>query len=75
MGFHIKTTDELVELAKAGCGFVLDVGRRNTDELVRIAAAAKKSGSTIIFRKTAVRKKEALLKIAAAGKAHVIFES
>ena len=75
MGFSIKTTDELVELAKAGGGFVLEAGRRNTDELVRIAAAARKSGTTIILRKMAVRKNESLMKIAAAGKGHVIFES
>ena len=75
MGLSIKTTNELVELAKAGGGFVLDVGRRNTDELVRIAAAARKSGSTIIFRNMAVRKNESLIKIAEAGKRHVIFES
>lgn len=75
MGLSTKTTDDLVEVAKAGGGFVLDVGRRNTDELVRIAAAARKSGSTIIFRKIAVRKNESLIKIAAAGKGHVIFES
>jgi len=75
MGFNLKTTDELVELAKAGGGFVLEVGKRNTDELVRIAEAARKSGSTVTFRKISVRKNESLTKIAAAGKGHVIFES
>ncbi|HID29088.1 MAG TPA: hypothetical protein EYP19_03690 [Desulfobacterales bacterium] len=75
MGFNLKTTDELVELAKAGGGFVLEVGKRNTDELVRIAEAARKSRSTVIFRKIGVRKNASLMKIAAAGKGHVIFES
>jgi hypothetical protein len=75
MGFSARTTDELIELTKAGAGFVLDVGRRNTDELVRIAAAARKSGSTIIFRKVGFRKNESLMKIAMAGKGHVLFES
>jgi hypothetical protein len=75
MGFSTKTTEELIQLARAGGGFVLDVGRRNTDDLVRIASAAKKSGSTVIFRKTGARRNESLIKIAAAGKRHVIFES
>jgi hypothetical protein len=75
MGFSLKTTDELIEIARAGGGFVLEVGRRNTDELVRIAAAARKSGSTVVFRKMATRKQESLMKIAEAGKGHVIFES
>jgi len=75
MGLSMKTTDELIGLAKAGAGFVLDAGRRSTDELIRIVAAARKSGSTIILRKVALRKTEALTRIAEAGKGHVIFES
>jgi hypothetical protein len=75
MGFSKMATDDLVEIARAGGGFVLEVGRRNTDELVRIAAAARKSGSTVVFTKMLARKKEALMKIATAGKGHVIFES
>lgn len=75
MGLSMKRTDDLIGLAMAGAGFVLDAGRRSTDELIRIVAAARKSGSTIILRKVALRKTEALLKIAEAGKGHVIFES
>ena len=55
-------------------GLVLEGGKRTADELAKIAAAAKRSGSTVIFRKTALRKTQALTRIAAAGKGHVIFE-
>jgi hypothetical protein len=75
MGFHLKTTDELVRIAKAGGGLVLEGGRRTTDELAKIAEAAKRSSSLVIFRGVALRKTEALEKIAAAGKGHIIFES
>ena len=75
MGLSMKTTEELVGLAKAGAGFVLDAGRRSSEELIRIVAAARKSGATIILRKVALRKNEALMRIAEAGKGHVIFES
>jgi hypothetical protein len=75
MGLHLKTTDELVKIASAGAGLVLEVGKRNADELTRIAAAAKRAGGLIVFRNIAVRKTETLEKIAQAGKGHVIFES
>jgi len=53
---------------------VLEGGKRTADELAKIAVAAKRSGSTVIFRGTALRKTEGLTRIAAAGKGHVIFE-
>lgn len=75
MGFRMKTTEELVKIATAGGGLVVEAGRRTTDELIGIAAAAKHSGATVIFRNMAVRKTDALIKIAAAGKGKVIFEA
>jgi len=75
MGFSMKTTDELVKIVAAGGGLVFEPGRRTTDELTRIAAAAKHSGATVVLRNMAVRKTDALIKIASAGKGKVIFES
>jgi hypothetical protein len=75
MGFRMKTTDELIKIAGAGGGFVLEAGRRSTDELVRIATAAKWSGATVIFMNVAMRKTDDLAKIAASAKGHVIFGS
>jgi DNA replication protein len=71
----MKTTDELVRIASAGGGFVVEAGRRTTEELVKISAAARQSGATVVFRNMGIRKTEALLKIAAAGKGKVVFES
>jgi hypothetical protein len=53
----------------------LEAGRRTTDELIGISAAAKRSGAIVVFRNMAMRKTDALVKIAAAGKGKVIFES
>lgn len=74
MSLSMKTTDELIKIATAGGGFVLEAGRRTTEELVRIAGAARHSGATVIFKNMAVRKTNDLAKIAAAGKGRVIFE-
>ncbi len=74
MGLGMKSTEELIRIAAAGGGFILEGGRRPTDELTKIAAAAKRSGATVIFRNMAVRKTEDLAKIAAAGKGCIIFE-
>jgi hypothetical protein len=75
MSLSMRTTDELIKIATAGGGLVLEAGRRPTDELARIAAAAKRSGASMIFRHVAARKTEDLVRIAAAGKGTVIFES
>ncbi len=75
MGFSMKTTDELFKIVAAGGGLVLEAGRRTTDELIGISAAAKRSGAIVVFRNMAMRKTDSLVKIAAAGKGKVIFES
>ena len=75
MSLSMRTTEELVRIVNAGGGLVLEVTRRPTDELAKIAAAAKRSGATVIFRHVATRKTDDLAKIAAAGKGVVIFES
>lgn len=75
MGLGMKTTDELVKIAAAGGGLVVEAGRRTTEELMRISAAAKHSGATVVFRNVAMRKTDALVRIAGAGKGRVIFES
>lgn len=75
MGFNMKKTDELVQIASAGGGLVLEAGRRTTDELIKIAAAARQAGAIIVFKNMALRKTAALVKIAAAGKGKVIFYS
>lgn len=74
MGLGMKKTEELIKIASTGGGFALEAGRRTTDELTKIATAAKRSGATVTFRNMAVRKTDDLVRIAAAGKGHVVFD-
>jgi hypothetical protein len=70
----MKTTDELIKIAASGGGLIFEAGKRTTDELANIAAAARRSGATVIFRNSAIRKTDSLVRIAVAGKGHVFFE-
>jgi hypothetical protein len=65
---------QLVRIPGAGGGLVVGAGRRTTDKLIKIWAAAKQSGTTLVLRNMAVRKTGALVKITAVGKGKVIFE-
>lgn len=64
-----RLVEELVRIASAGGGFTTDASRRSTEELVRIAAAAKNGGHRPRIRFTGldVRSTDELVRIAAAG--------
>ena len=69
-----RTTDELVRIAHAGGGFRLDTSGRQTEELVRIVAAATTNNTTVIFAGMGLRSTDDLITIGNAGKGCVIFE-
>ena len=46
MSFPGKTTDDLINIMRAGAGMRIDVLGRTTDELMQIAAAAKSRGGS-----------------------------
>lgn len=73
MSFQSRTTDDLIRIAAAGGGFVLDAAARPTDDLIRIAAAASNNRAQIVFRGLAARPVEDLIRIGAAGKGAVQF--
>lgn len=68
------TTDNLVRIAAAGGGIILDCGTMTTDSLVRIAAAAANSGSKIILTNLGKKTTDNLVRIAAAGKGNVVLD-
>ena len=70
----VKRTDDLVRIAAAGGGLVINGNMRRTDELVRIAAAASRHGARLRLKGLTIRPVEELIKIAAAGKGSVIFD-
>jgi hypothetical protein len=66
-------TDDLIKIAIAGGGFILDAGPRPTDDLIRMAISAKGKGR-LTFRGMAPRTTDDLIRIAIAGGGHVTFE-
>jgi hypothetical protein len=68
-----RMTADLVAIVSAGGGLDIDASMRMTPDLQAIAAAAARSGATVIFRGMASRMTNELQATAAAGKGRVIF--
>ena len=75
MGFDSRSTDELVRIAAAGGGFILDASRRPTGDLIRLATAAALKGARITLRGIEQRHTDELVSIGAAGKGNIVFEA
>jgi predicted RNA-binding protein YlxR (DUF448 family) len=69
-----KTTDQLVRIASAGGGMIIDVTGKNTDQLVRIASASSQSGVKLIITNVNSKTTDQLVRIASAGKGNVILD-
>lgn len=69
-----KSVDDLIHIAAAGGGFLIDVGTRSVDDLTRIAAAAAGTGARVILMGASVISAEDLVRIASAGRGAMIFE-
>lgn len=72
--FNQRTTTDLVRIANAGGGFVLDAATRPTEDLVRIANAASGKRSPLIFRGMSTRPVQDLVRIGNASGGCVQFE-
>ena len=69
-----KMTDQLVRIASAGGGMIIDGDGKMTDQLVRIASAASQSGAKIIITNVGSKMTDQLVRIASAGKGNVILD-
>lgn len=67
MSFEFRTVDDLMRIARAGGGFVLNAGSRTTDDLVRIASAGADAGARIVFKGVANRTTDDRVRIGRAG--------
>ena len=74
MSFMSRSTEDLVLIATAGGGLRFEGKARLTDDLVRIATAAKSGGGQLMLTGMSARLTDDLVRIATAGKGHVIFE-
>jgi hypothetical protein len=73
MSFENRTKDELVKIAVAGGGFVMDAKAKPQEDLVAIAGAASHEGAVVMLRNTSEKETDELVEIAFAGKGSVIF--
>lgn len=73
MPFVYRTTDDLIKIAGAGGGLVLDAATRSTEDLIRIAHAGSAKRVQLVFKGLATRSTEDLIKIAFAGNGCVQF--
>jgi hypothetical protein len=73
MSFASRQTSDLVRVASAGGGFVLDAAARPTEDLVRIASAGSSKGARLVFTGLAARPTEDLVRIGSAGHGCVQF--
>ncbi len=71
--FETRPIGDVVRIAAAGGGFTMDAGVKQTNDLVRIAAAASSNGARIRFTGLEVRPIDELVRIAAAGGGAVEF--
>jgi len=69
-----KTTDQLVRIASAGGGLIIDGESKTTDQLVEIASASSQSNSKIIITNISSKTTDQLVRIASAGKGNVILD-
>lgn len=74
MAFEMFTVDDLIRLASAGAGFRIDAGMRQTNDLIRIAAAAAQGGARITFTGMRLRQRDDLIQIATAGRGNISFD-
>jgi hypothetical protein len=68
-----KMTQDLVRIVSAGGGVQVDASLKLTDDLVRIAAAARQSGARIEIKNSGRKLTQDLVRVASAGGGNVLF--
>ncbi len=69
-----KQLDDLIRIAAAGGGLVLNGAVRSTADLVKIAAAASGTGARLFIKGAWGKPTDDLVRIAAAGRGAIVFE-
>lgn len=66
-------TSDLVRVAAAGGGLRIDCSKHLTSDLIRVASAARMGGGMVFFENSSRLLTTDKVRIAAAGKGHVVF--
>jgi hypothetical protein len=75
MSFEMRPTSDLIQIARAGGGFILDAQLRNTSDLIQIAKAASETNARIVLRGMQMRSTADLIAIGRAGNGSIVFEA
>jgi hypothetical protein len=70
----VLSADDLTQIVNAGGGITVSTLFKRTDELLRIATAASKTGAKVIFTEVDGRDVEELVLISIAGMGNVSFD-
>lgn len=69
-----RTVEDLIEIAYAGGGLILDANSYSTDDLINIAYASKNKNATLIIKNISQKSTSDLVNIGYAGEGSVLFE-
>ena len=70
----MRMVNDLIKIANAGVGMILDARPIMTDNLVKIAISASNTSSKIILKNVNNKTTNDLIRIAVAGQGNVIFD-
>lgn len=70
----MKTTNQLIDIARAGGGIRIDASTKTTDQLVDIARAASNKMVHLTLANANAKTTDQLIQIARAGKGCVVFD-
>lgn len=70
----MRMVNDLIKIANAGGGMILDARPIMTDNLVKIAISASNTSSKIILKNVNNKTTNDLIRIAVAGQGNVIFD-
>lgn len=70
----LRSIEELIKIAQAGGGFSMNASRCTTDDILRVAEVAGKTGAELRISRICGKTTDELVKIAEVGKGKVFFE-
>jgi hypothetical protein len=74
VSFKAKNIQELIQIVKAGAGLRMQVGNKSTEDLVKLAEAARSAGAVLVLTGLSSRDITEVIRIAEAGKGALILE-